>query len=200
MAKIMDPKLDALDKIIDSKLYALHQMHLYALYEMHRHQVLLNSKDYCGEYQLSEAYLFAVAKGIYPHWHNREWCQGNDDPYSDCYAIKEDFIQKIVESLETHKPTYLDLEGSHGGNTNRHHLRMILRYAYAYFSENGHNELYEEIFERLFNSSCAESAEEGKMICKPLEDEELRLQPMPNKSAITRNNVIPLLQSKQYDD
>jgi hypothetical protein len=192
----MDPKLDTLDKKID-QLYALQQMHLYAQYQMHRYQVLLNSKDHCGEYQLPEAYLYAVAKGIYPHYH-KEWCQGNDDPYSDCYAIKEDFIKKIVESLETDKLTYLDLERLHGGNKDRHRLKMILRY--AYLSENGHNELYEQIFERLFNSSCVESAEVGKDTCKPLEEEELMLQPMPNKSAITRNNVIPLLHSKQYDD
>jgi hypothetical protein len=192
----MDPKLDTLDKKID-QLYALQQMHLYAQYQMHRHQVLLNSKDHCGEYQLPEAYLYAVAKGIYPYRH-KEWCQGNDDPYSDCYAIKEDFIEKIVKSLETDKPTYFDLEKFHGGNRVRTSLQTILRY--FYLSEECHNELYEEIFERLFNSSCAQSAEEGKMTCKPLEDEELRLQPMPNKSAITRNNVIPLLQSKQYDD
>jgi hypothetical protein len=191
MAKIMDPKSDALDNIIDPKLYALHQMHLYAQYQIHRYQVLLNSKNHYGEYQLPEAYLYAVAKGIYPHCH-KEWCQGNDDPYSDCYAIKQDLIEKIVESLDTDKLTYLELETLHGGSRTRTSTRTILRY--FYLSEECHNGLYEGIFEQLFNSSCAQSAEEGKMICKPLEEEDLMLLPMPVKSAITKNNVIPLLQ------
>jgi hypothetical protein len=186
----MDPKLDTLDKKID-QLYALQQMHLYAQYQMHRYQVLLNSKDHCGEYQLPEAYLYAVAKGIYPHCH-KEWCQGNDDPYSDCYAIKEDFIKKIVKSLETDKPTYLDLEELHGGNRVRTSLHTILRY--LYLSEECCNELYQGIFERLFNSSCTQSEEAGKTICKPLEEDDLMLLPIPVKSAITKNNVIPLLQ------
>jgi hypothetical protein len=138
----MDSQSDALDQI-QAKVIA---PQLDALYQIHRYQMLLRSKDHNGEYQLPEAYLYAVAKGIYPHCH-KEWCYGNNDPYADCYPIKQDLIEKIVESLEADKPTYSDLERLYGGNKVRTALQRILRY--LYLSEEGHNELYQKIFEVL---------------------------------------------------
>jgi hypothetical protein len=147
---------------------------LNALYQIHRYQILLNTKDSVGNYKLPTGYLYAVSKGIYPRWH-QEWCGGNgDDPYLECYDVKHDIFEKIIERLERKEFTYLQLETTQDGEERirKHRLDRILRY--CYLSETYSHNLY---FESLFSSSCADSAAERSSICQPLTDEELMLLP-----------------------
>jgi hypothetical protein len=143
---------------------------LTALYHLHRFQIVLNARDRDGEYRFPEAFLYAVARGIYPLFHEG-WCAGSD-PYAECYDVKKEFIEQVATSLDElwqdskQIPTFYELEKQYG-HEHRADLIRILRY--CHLDKRFGKPFYDAILKR------AEHPVEASAICDKFSEQDLAL-------------------------
>jgi hypothetical protein len=145
-------------------------LELTALYHLHRFQIILNAKDRDGEFQFPEAFLYAVANGVYPQFH-QTWCAGND-PYLDCYNVEKQFMLdaiKYVDDLWTNSkptPTFYELEDKFG---KEYRSNLIGIFRYCFLAKRFDKAVYDTLLKPT------EHPTEASFLCRDFDDSDLML-------------------------
>lgn len=119
---------------------------LMALYHLHRFQITLNARNHEGELRLPQAFLYAIANGVYPYFHQTWSCE--NDPYVDCYRIKKEFISEVLEYVDNlwrkgqPVPTFYQLESKFGKGFR---VELIDIFRYCFLGEQFDDNFYEQL-------------------------------------------------------